>query len=201
MYQGQPATQAPVAPAAPVQEPVPVAPVKESKSNKTSIIIACVAIILALAGMGFGVYEFIQERVKADEVSKLKRETNSLREQVAAYEAIDPADYLYLSDYGIKVKSPEAAGLLEESQHLEMAFSGSYDAETPGSYIINITDAAGTKANSIEYVVVDACDGTKEKGASNCFGLNDLTIIVRVADTIPEELKEFFINEKNYSLI
>ena len=127
---GTPNIQAqPVAPAAPTAPAEPVASQPEvnpmtmgpKKSSKGGVIAAILFAVLAAGGIGFGVYTMMnskkQEDALNDQISTLKKQNDELMDQIAedgedgegsgSGAAIDTKDYIYVGEWGIKIKIPD----------------------------------------------------------------------------------------------
>lgn len=100
----------------------PMAPAVDSKqkSGNSLKIATAIACIVAVCGIGFGVYGMIQSFQKDNQISDLKVqimdsegtattiETSDEVETTMENEAaMDIADYIYVEDWGLKIKMPE----------------------------------------------------------------------------------------------
>ncbi len=100
----------------------PMAPAVDSKqkSGNSLKITTAIACIVAVCGIGFGVYGMIQSFQKDNQISDLKVqimdsegtattiETSDEVETTMENEAaMDIADYIYVEDWGLKIKMPE----------------------------------------------------------------------------------------------
>ena len=119
--------------------------------NKLALPLILVS-VLAAAGIGFGVYEYIDSGNKSVKISELSAkldlvktetntelvtknedgvertyvepvETSTRNEDPATAEGID--EYIYLSEWGIKIKKPEYASQDGQIAHIDYAFDGS----------------------------------------------------------------------------
>lgn len=113
-------------------EPQITKPSPASKpKNKLTLPLILVS-ILALAGLGFGVYEYIDSGNKSVKISELsakldliKTETNTElvtkeedgveRTYVEPAETIATEDYIYIGEWGIKIKKPEDTQYIQYS--------------------------------------------------------------------------------------
>lgn len=102
----------------------PVAPVVENKQKsgnglKIATVIACIA---AVCGIGFGVYGIMQSSQKDSQISDLKNQINTLNDKLSVKDSnntsdeiaddsltmdINPKDYIYIGEWGLKLKLPE----------------------------------------------------------------------------------------------
>lgn len=97
-----------------------------SKQGNGSKIAIAILAILALAGIGFGVYEMLQANQAKQQLSDLKIEVKNADGSTTTLEtdkievkddiktvvitdstAINPEEYIYLGQYGIKIKIPD----------------------------------------------------------------------------------------------
>ena len=112
----------------------PIAPVAENnKQNgssglKIATIIAC---IVAVCGIGFGVYGVVQSSQKDNQISVLKNQINSLNDELSlkndsssdtikdSSSIVDSnsKDYIYIGEWGLKFKLPQ--GLHEVSYEIQ----------------------------------------------------------------------------------
>lgn len=102
----------------------PIAPVTENnKQNggnglKIATAIAC---IVAVCGIGFGVYSMMQSSQKDNQVSDLQKQINTLNDELSSNNNSstdettsnssatnnNPKDYLYIGEWGVKIKIPD----------------------------------------------------------------------------------------------
>ena len=98
----------------------PIIPVVENnKQNggnglKIATAIAC---IVAVCGIGFGVYGMIQSSQKDNQVSDLQKQINALNDELSSKNNgttdssptvnDNPKDYLYIGEWGVKIKIPD----------------------------------------------------------------------------------------------
>ena len=106
---------------------VPVVPMVENKqkSGKGLKIVTAIACVVAVCGIGFGVYGMIRSFEKDNQISSLKTQTESLDNKIMDLEnkEIEKVDniiiedegisnlaaggYIYIGEWGIKIKIPE----------------------------------------------------------------------------------------------
>lgn len=105
----------------------------KQKSGKGLKIATAIACIVAVCGIGFGVYGMVQSSQKDNQISDLKNEINILNGKLsledgnngASDEIIDDPsvannnskDYIYIGEWGLKLKLPE--GLHEVSYNIQ----------------------------------------------------------------------------------
>lgn len=105
----------PVAPVAPVAPKTPVTPVvpaePEKKSGKGGIIAAILFAILAVGGVGFGVYTMMNGKTQEDalneQITTLRKQNSELMEQMGGGSAVNTEDYIYVGEWGVKFKIPD----------------------------------------------------------------------------------------------
>ena len=91
------------------------APVK--KSGKGMVLGMIIFAILAIGGIGFGVWAMMdgntQKTNLEKQISDLRTQNNQLLGQIAGDDgggevsAVDPEDYIYVGEWGLKIKKPE----------------------------------------------------------------------------------------------
>lgn len=90
------------------------------KNNKGMMIGMIVLAILAVGGIGFGVWAFLSGNQKEDKISELNNQVSSLQSQLAEQpetdetvievdtdSTTDTAKYIYIGEWGLKLKLPE----------------------------------------------------------------------------------------------
>lgn len=92
-------------------QPTEEAPKKPSNKSRIAIIILA---IIALAGIGFGSFGLIQNNQKAQEIKVLQEAKinagSAIKTEISTEPAIktkNPADYIYIGEWGIKIKKPQ----------------------------------------------------------------------------------------------
>lgn len=96
----------------------PVAPVVDNKQQsgnglKIATVITCV---VAVCGIGFGVYGMMQSMQKDSQISNLKSQISTLNDKLSLMESAtndtsvvsdDSKDYIYVGEWNFKIKKPE----------------------------------------------------------------------------------------------
>ena len=203
--------------AQPVQpEPNPMA-MGPTKPGKGGAIAAVLFAILAVAGIGFGVWAMLDSKAQKDalneQITTLKEQNNELRDKIAELEEScgsgstkcgneDMSGYVYLEELGIKLKRPE--------NWQDMVKKYDYSNESPqGVDAYEFRESLDPGDGVSISVVNTSCD---EEIATRrvCFAVDDMNIIVAqlvgeltAGDDIPvsETFWNYFSNPENYSAI
>lgn len=114
---------------------VPVAPAPEKKSGKGMLLGLIFCLILAAGGIGFGVWTMMDSNTQKTnyekQISNLNSQISALQEQAAKgddedkgddTDDVDPADYIYVGEWGLKIKTPD--GLDKTSYSFEQNDDG-----------------------------------------------------------------------------
>lgn len=117
-----PVTPSQVAPTTPEVPSLVEAP-EEKKSGKGVVVALVLFIILAIGGIGFGVWAFMdgnaQKNGLNEQITSLKAQNAELLEKIDGGDItinvdtdsdVDTADYIYVGEWGIKIKIPETLG-------------------------------------------------------------------------------------------
>lgn len=89
-------------------------PAPADKKSKGPVLGMALLAILALAGIGFGIYMFMDSNKKADEIKDLKSKISTLEQGASTNEA-ESGDYIYIAEWGLKIAKPSTDELREFS--------------------------------------------------------------------------------------
>ena len=116
-----------------INNETPTTPVVENKqkSGNGLKIATAIACIVAVCGIGFGVFGMIQNTEKDSQISDLKNQVATLNNKIVSIENDNDTsekptgnpssatgnskDYVYISEWGIKIKIPEGLGYIDYS--------------------------------------------------------------------------------------
>lgn len=203
----------------PIQSQAPAPAVAPKKSNGMLLgLVLC--IILAAGGVGFGVYEMMDSNNKTKEVADLNSKVASLNNEIAGLKegsqssetnCKDPivtsddntisTDYIYITEWGIKIKKPESAKKLIDSYEFYNGYPMAADTFT-------ITESGGSNGR-IMLGPWSNDDNCKNDG-NVCFKIGDQLFMVQesVGDLAPgepsrisDEFRNYFFDSSNYSEI
>ncbi|MBR3353226.1 hypothetical protein IKG49_01380 [Candidatus Saccharibacteria bacterium] len=91
------------------------APTKEKKKSGSGMVIGLIlCLLLAAGGIGFGVWMMMDGNTQKDalnqQISALKKQNNELQKKISNLDVssdVDSADYIYVGEWGYKIKIPE----------------------------------------------------------------------------------------------
>ena len=103
------------------ETPMSPAVAPEKKKNNGMLLGLILCIVLAIGGIGFGVWMMMDSNTQKDslnkQISDLRKQNNDLLEQVGDNNTtinidtddgdVDTADYIYVGEWGVKIKIPE----------------------------------------------------------------------------------------------
>ena len=186
------------------------------KGDKPFKIATIIASVIALAGIGFGAYGMIKNSQKDTDISNLKTQVQNLNNAPAAANdntldnttpddtatTENTQDYIYISDWGIKIKKPENYVNLINSYKFYNGYPQAVDDFTITPFGADAADI------SLYRLKNKTCEEVSEINTITCFVLGDYTYVVQQlvegfdsSKTAPEELLNFFKNVENYTEI
>ena len=137
-------------------------PAKKSGHGMLIGLILC--ILLAIGGIGFGVWAMIDGNTQKTnfekQISELRAQNNKLLEQLAeggdvdidvdvenGTSSVDPEDYIYVGEWGLKIKKPETLVYIDYKFDNEVFGSDSEPGEFVYEYVGVRGVASGTDMN------------------------------------------------------
>ena len=134
--------------------PAPAMPEAPKKKSNGMLIGLILCIVLAIGGIGFGVWMMMDSNTQKDslnkQISDLRKQNNDLLEQVGNNNTtinidtddsnVDTADYIYVGEWGVKIKIPEGLSTVSYRFSNEAGFTrvvvwGVDCANGAGSYL------------------------------------------------------------------
>lgn len=218
------AEQVTVAQVEPVEPVTPGSMVAESEAPKKKghgmVIGLVLCLLLAAGGIGFGVWAWMDGNTQKDtlnsQIADLKKQNNELRDKLSSKPEVEEdvtvdvetdsdvstADYIYVGEWGIKIKKPENwRSLVREYK---------YDNEYPqGVDTFEIRESSNPGDGVAIYISSKQC-GEEVAAHRTCFVVGDMNVVVQqlvgelasVDDsTISEAFLNHFMNSENYSEI
>ena len=187
---------------------------EKNKANKGLLFGLILCLILAIGGIGFGVYEMIDGNAKVDKLNKqnnaLQVQNNELAEKLAALqgEGKDNADYIISGELGIKIKKP----VKEENKKYMISAYTFYEGYPQAVDYLEIREDSAPGAAVWVFVGDELCDTSENSQYSTCFAIDNKNVFVRVpmGETAPnagiypaasEDFLNHFFNSENYSSI
>ncbi|MBQ2660203.1 hypothetical protein IJF86_02190 [Candidatus Saccharibacteria bacterium] len=110
--------------------PEPIAPSFAPEPKKKSNVLTLLFAFIAVLGIGFGVYGMFLQPAKEKVVYKTVETTSDNESDNASPSLIASSDYLYISDWGLKIKLPTAVDTSRVSY--------SYDSSDPNGSFLRI---------------------------------------------------------------
>lgn len=222
-------TVAQVEPAAPAEPVTPVEPVapgsmvaepKTSKKGHGMAIGLIFCLLLAAGGVGLGVWAWMDGNTQKDalnsQIAELKKQNNELRDKLSSKSDaeedvtvdvetdsdVDTTGYIYVGEYGIKIKKPENwRGVVTEYKY--------YNGYPMGAEMLEIRESSDPGDGVGIYISSEQC-GEEVAAHRTCFTVGDVNVVVQqlvgelasVDDsTISEAFLNHFMNPENYSKI
>ena len=167
--------------AQPVQlEPNPMA-MGPTKPGKGGAIAAVLFAILAVAGIGFGVWAMLDSKAQKDalneQITTLKEQNNELRDKIAELEEScesrgtkcgngNMVDYIYLDELGIKIKKPSslpdmvATVINEDEFSVKESADATADDLPPSEVVFNKVSTCNDDELTLGYGAKIEIDGT-----------------------------------------
>lgn len=188
------------------------------KSGKGMIYGMIIFMILAIGGIGFGVWAMMDGNMqKANlekQISDLRAQNNQLQEQIAeggdssdgdsdTTPSVNTEDYIYVGEWGLKIKKPEN---LDGSAKVD-GYDFERGGQTSDSLAIKMWNGSDLNVLQINYPMGSSCSEVSElcmeyNGAYYSFETYRLeNNTMYQDDSISEDLINHFINPDNYSAI
>lgn len=192
---------------------------KAPKQKNKYVPVIAILTIVAIAGLGFGGYELWQNMQKDEEVKTLQAEnidlqvekneaeakvaeggttleTRGITESDAASEVKEnTSDYMYVGEWGIKIKKPEDAKNKIREYSFYNGFPQAADtftvSEISESNIADVLISNGTGYDCNYWM----------QAPTACFDINDVRIVIHASEYVSQDFKAFFTNPENYSKI
>ena len=162
-----------------VEEPVPtnsmVAEPEAPKKGHGMLVGLILCLLIAAGGIGFGVWAWMDGNTQKDalnsQIAELKKQNNELREKlsnkpeveedvtvdVETESDVNPADYIYVGEWGLKIKVPESLKIVNYS-FVEGGVYGDYlsvagakdktDGAVPAYAVLSASTGSIVKSNS-----------------------------------------------------
>lgn len=181
------------------------------KERKTGWVLALILLfIIAAGGVGFGVWTYLDSNTQKDQlnsqISALQQQNADLQDELASSnnttinidtdgETTSAEDYIYVGEWGIKIKKPEGWRDLIS----EYSFSNDYPQAVDTLTIKEISDSDVANiliSNNGE----SSCDNLAV-APDVCFEIGGNNFVVSVGDDVSDTLKAYFIEQDNYSEI
>lgn len=190
----------------------------KQKNDKTLKIITGIACIVAVCGIGFGVYGMMQSSEKDNQISDLKTQANNLNNKISLLEnndassgstinglgddsttAVDNSseDYIFVGEWGFKIKKPENWRDLIE----KYAYYNDYPHAVDTFEIMENEDVATSHA-----MISPGNGNCKDDEWTDCIEVklgDESTLDVRVPKTdsgsVSESFRNWITNSDNYS--
>ena len=181
---------------------------EKNKANKGLLFGLILCLILAIGGIGFGVYEMIDGNAKVDKLNKqnsaLQVQNNELAEKLAALQGEgkdeNTADYIYVGEWGMKIKIPEGNDLRDFIS--SYTYKSGYPNVADGLEIIENNNG---KAGGGVFISVYGGITTTDECSGDCIGLGDKIYSIEKINTGEEEVSDAFYNfimdPDNYSIL
>lgn len=181
------------------------------KERKTGWILAIVLLlIIAAGGVGFGVWAYMDGNTQKDQlnsqISDLQQQNNELQEELSTNsntvinidtdaEAVDTVDYIYVGEWGIKIKKPENW----RSIISEYSFSNDYP------YAVDTFTIKEISSSDVANILISnsgeaSCDNLAV-APDVCFDIDGDNFTVSISENVSDALRMHFTNIDNYSKI
>ena len=201
-------------PAQPEPNPMAMGPTKPGKGGAIAAVLFA---ILAVAGIGFGVWAMLDSKAQKDalneQIATLKEQNNELRDKITELEEScgstgtkcgneDMSEYIYLGELGIKLKRPE--------NWQDMVKKYNYNNESPQGVDTYEFRESLDPGDGVRVSVVNIPCDEETSAYSVCFVTGDMNIVVtQLVGELPagddnpvsETFWNYFSNPENYSAI
>ena len=190
-----------------INNETPTTPVVENKqkSGNGLKIATAIACIVAVCGIGFGVFGMMQNTEKDSQISDLKNQVATLNNKIVSIEndndtsekpTDNPSsatgnskDYVYISEWGIKIKIPEGLGYVDYSF---INYISDGENEYPSDYsaiAFNGVASSSNKTAANEYL--------RQARVGNCY----VASISRTPKTTFEIRGQLIYEDNNYNYV
>lgn len=181
-------------------------------NRKTGWILAIILLLLiAAGGVGFGVWAYMdsetQKQALSNQINSLQQANSELATKLENSEnttivnvdvdgeEVDTADYIYVGEWGIKIRKPDDWRNLIS----EYSFSNDYPQAVDTFTIKEISDS-----NVANIIIGDRGDSSCDSLAvapDACFEIGGNYFVVTIGDGVSDALKAYFTSQDNYSKI
>ena len=203
-------------------------PAKEKKSSKGMLIGMILLAVVAVGGIGFGVWAMMDGNVQKDnyeeQISTLRTQNNELLEKnsdltreldaattnnaddvanVEISDSIDTTDYIYVGEWGIKIKKPENwKNIVREYRF--------YNGYPQAADTLEIRESPNSGDGIMVSTSKTSCEAWAAARYGTCFMVDDVAVLVNKMDgelapglesVISETFLNHFYNPDNYSKI
>ena len=205
----RPATQRAVQPTA-QPAPAEAGPVFKDEPKKKShatLLGMILLAILAISGIGFGVWAYLDGNAR---VAKLNETITGLNGTIAEMQTVNEeettvdengvattteiGDYIYVGEWGIKIKKPENWRDTIESY----SYSNDYPHAVDSFFIKQLSEADFA---SVAISYVGTCEGKVMEESEVCMEIGGEGYTILPGVGLTEDFAEYFTNVENYSAI
>lgn len=194
---GQPMAPAPAAPVAPAAAPSPMAPAAPAKKSNGMVLGMILLALLAIGGIGFGVWAYMnsnnQPAPQQGGTADCDCEKCEVEDDTDDETTVDPTDYIYVGEWGIKIKKPENW----KNVISEWVYNNSYPHAVPS---LGIRDRESNYYLNISYYGDQSCEDANIVGQTACINVNGKYYSISSSE-VTDSFKAFFEDATNYSEI
>ena len=187
----------------------------EKKKGGNGVLIGLVlCVIAAVAGIGFGVWAMMDGNTQKDnyekQISSLRNQIGELQNKInSSAEDSAAAEYIYVSDWGVKIKKPDIVkALAYEYNDVNGSLVISLSTQKLEEFNRDMSTGSYTGAES-QIILERYSEGTKDKTpyegdgpakSKYLFTLDGYDYFGLIGGVV-EEINSFFANPENYSRI